>query len=108
MKVFYKNMAFFKRHKTENGKEFDLFGAYAFYIPGGIGMFWLIVMFMLGAILGNVHSCHALRVIGKPQAHNVRGWHRIGQQELRKIPGMVHGAHRVHCHYRDGVRNRHI
>ena len=54
MKVFYKNMAFFKRHKTENGKEFDLFGAYAFYIPGGIGMFWLIVMFMLGAILGNL------------------------------------------------------
>ncbi len=47
-------MAFFKRHKTENGKGFDLFGTYAFYIPGGTGIFWLTVMFMLGAILGNI------------------------------------------------------
>ena len=47
-------MAFFKRHKTENGKGFDLFGAYAFYIPGGTGIFWLTVMFILGAILGNL------------------------------------------------------
>ena len=47
-------MTFFKRHKTENGNGFDLFGAYAFYVPGGTGIFWLIVMFMIGAILGNI------------------------------------------------------
>ena len=35
-------------------RNFDLFGAYAFYVPGGTGIFWLIVMFMLGAILGNL------------------------------------------------------
>lgn len=47
-------MTFLKRHKTEGGKGFDLFGAYAFYVPGGAGVFWLTVMFMLGAILGNL------------------------------------------------------
>ncbi len=47
-------MTFFKRHKSESGKGFDLFGTYAFYIPGGTGIFWLTVMFMLGAILGNI------------------------------------------------------
>lgn len=57
-------MAFFKRHKTENGKGFDLFGAYAFYIPGGTGIFWLTVMFMLGAILGNGVTMAMSRLVG--------------------------------------------
>ncbi len=47
-------MTFFKRKKTAGGKGFDLFGVYSFYIPDGKGIFWIIVMFMLGAILGNL------------------------------------------------------
>lgn len=47
-------MAFFKRRRSAEGKGFDLFGAYSFYVPGGSGVFWITVMFMLGAILGNI------------------------------------------------------
>lgn len=47
-------MAFFKRRKTKEGKGFDLFGAYSFYVPGGSGIFWITVLLMLGAVLGNI------------------------------------------------------
>ena len=47
-------MGFFKYRKNAAGKGFDLFGAYSWFIMGGKEFFWVLIMFMLGAILGNL------------------------------------------------------
>ena len=95
-------MAFFKRHKTENGKGFDLFGAYAFYIPGGTGIFWLTVMFMLGAILGN------LITVGLAYGVSANFATRYGMlisYPVMFIPAMLFAssASRRHIMFEDGI-----
>ena len=47
-------MAFFKRKKIEGKRGYDIFGTFKYYVPGGSGIFWIIIMFMLGGILGNI------------------------------------------------------
>ncbi|MGN0191102.1 MAG: lysostaphin resistance A-like protein [Candidatus Cryptobacteroides sp.] len=47
-------MTFFKRKQIEGRRSYDLFGTFKYYVPGGSGIFWLIIMFMLGGILGNL------------------------------------------------------
>ena len=41
-----------RRRKTK--RSFDLFSAYSYYVPGTGGMFMLLVMFLIGAVIGNV------------------------------------------------------
>ena len=43
---------FFKRHQRRGS--YDLFSTYSHYLPGIGGMFMLLVMFFVGALLGNV------------------------------------------------------
>ena len=45
-------MGFFKRHKGRGS--YDLFSTYNHYVPGYGGMFMLLLMFLLGAFLGNL------------------------------------------------------
>ena len=47
-------MTFFKRKEIEGKRGYDLFGTFKYYVPGGSGVFWLMIMFMLGGILGNL------------------------------------------------------
>ncbi len=43
---------FFKRHQGRGS--YDLFSSYSHYLPGVGGMFMLLLLFMLGALLGNL------------------------------------------------------
>ena len=45
-------MGFFKRHQGRGS--YDLFSNYAHYLPDVGGMFLLFVLFLLGALLGNI------------------------------------------------------
>lgn len=47
-------MTFFKRKKIEGRRGYDIFGTFKYYVPGGSGIFWILIMFMLGGILGNI------------------------------------------------------
>ena len=42
---------FFRRHQGRGS--YDLFSSYSHYLPGGKGIFMLLVLFMIGAVLGN-------------------------------------------------------
>ena len=83
-------------------KNFDLFGAYAFYIPGGTGIFWLTVMFMLGAILGN------LITVGLAYGVSANFATRYGMlisYPVMFIPAMLFAssASRRHIMFEDGI-----
>ena len=43
---------FFRRHQGRGS--YDLFSSYSHYLPGGKGIFMLLVLFLIGAVLGNL------------------------------------------------------
>ena len=57
-------MTFFKRKQIEGKRGYDLFGTFKYYVPGGGGIFWIIIMFMLGGILGNILTVGMSRIAG--------------------------------------------
>lgn len=95
-------MAFFKRHKTSGGKGFDLFGAYSFYVPGGTGIFWIAVMFMLGAILGNLVTVAMAAGIS---AQFATEYGTLVSYPVMFIPAMLFcsSASRRNCMFEDGI-----
>ena len=59
-------MGFFKTRRIEGRRGFDLFGIFKYYVPGASGIFWILIMFMLGGILGNVVTI-ALNAFAGPE-----------------------------------------
>lgn len=93
-------MAFFKKHKSKGG--FDLFGAYSFYIPGGKGIFWIVIMFMIGALLGNVATIAMSTGISPEFATN---YGMLISYPLMFVPVMLFcsGASRRNLMFEDGI-----
>lgn len=95
-------MAFFKRRRSAEGKGFDLFGAYSFYVPGGSGVFWITVMFMLGAILGNIATMAMAKWISSGFASE---YGMLISYPLMFIPAMLFcsSASRRNLMFEDGI-----
>lgn len=95
-------MAFFKRRRSAEGKGFDLFGAYSFYVPGGSGIFWITVMFMLGAILGNLATMAMAKWVSPGFT---TGYGMLISYPLMFIPAMLFcsSASRRNLMFEDGI-----
>ena len=70
---------------------FNLFGKYAWYVPGVADLFILIAMLLLGALLGNVASLVFTAVMGGPGAMD---YAMIISYPLMFIPPMLYAAGR--------------
>ncbi len=82
-------MGFFKRKEIAGGKGYDLLGACGWFVPGGRGFFWIVIMLMLGAILGN---CVTLALSKWVSASFASGYGTLFSYPVSFIPAMIYAA----------------
>ena len=59
---------FFRRHQRRGS--YDLFSSYSHYLPGARGMMMMLVLFLIGAVLGNVVIVGLKAILGQGFADN--------------------------------------
>ena len=82
-------MGFFKRKEIAGGKGYDLLGACGWYVPGGKGIFWLVILLLVGATLGNCVTMALVRWCGSAFASR---YGMLFSYPLSFIPAMLYAS----------------
>ena len=82
-------MGFFKRKEIAGGKGYDLLGACGWYVPGGKGIFWLVILLLVGATLGNCVTMALARWCGSAFASR---YGMLFSYPLSFIPAMLYAS----------------